>query len=279
MRNLIISAILFAAVAVSAAPAKSEAIPEAVLVRAVAWDLSAKPATEKEWVDRVIAEVARAAKAGADIIVFPEGFADGRSLDAALEPVKAAAGKDRLVILAGSAFQEPGSDQAVSRARFLIAGSWQWMDKLDLTPAERARKPPLKPGMRLALLRFRGAVVAALPAYSLLKPEIAASLKKRGVQLVLVSAPADDALGSARLSRAAAGRAVELGAAVVIAPPLPEAPSLHLPVQKGFELAPQAPAGRDLRLPWKKLLDLRAKPDAAEARPFLDPSPYYQVEI
>ncbi len=248
-------------------------------MRAVAWDLSWKPATDKEWADRVVAEVVAAAKAGADIIVFPEGFADGRSVDAVLDAVKVAVGKDRLVILSGAAFREPGADQPVSRARFLSGGSWQWMDKLDLTPDERAQKPPLKPGMRLPLLRFRGAVVVALPAYSLFKPEIAVSLKKRGVQLVLVSAPADDALGFARLARAAAGRAVELGAAVVIAPPLPEAPSLHLPVQKGFELTPQIPAGRDLKLPWKKLLDLRAKPDASEARPFLDPSPYYQVEI
>ncbi len=279
MRNSIFPALLCA---FAASALRAEGLPvisETVLVRAVAWDLSWKPATDKEWGERVVSEVSAAVKAGAEVIVFPEGFSRDRSVDAVLDPVKNAAGKDRLVILAGAVFQEPAADHALSRARFLSGGSWQWMDKLDLTPAERAQKPPLKPGMRLALLRFRGAVVAALPAYSLLKPEIAASLKKRGVQLVLVSAPADDALGSARLARAAAGRAVELGAAVVIAPPLPEVPSLHLPVQKGFDLVPQAPAGRDLRLPWKKLLDLRAKPDAAEARPFLDPSPYYQVEI
>lgn len=276
MRNSIYF-VLLCAVSASAAAPKIEPVPETVTVRAVAWDGNWRPAGEQEWVDRVVSEVASAAKAGAEIIVFPEGFARGRSVDAALEPVKAAAGKARLVILAGAPHREGGND--VSRARFLSGGSWQWIDALDLTPAERAQKPPLKPGMRLPLLRFRGAVVAALPAYSLLKPEIAASLKKRGVSLVLVSAPADDELGRARLLRVAAGRAVELGAAVLIAAPASEPPSLHLPVQKGFDLKAPVPSGPDFLVPWKKLLDLRAKPDASEPRPFLDPSPYYQVEI
>lgn len=272
MRILIFSALLCVASALHA-----EEFPVILTVRAVAWDDSWKPANEKEWADRVVAEIGFAVKAGAEIVVFPEGFAGGRSVEGVLDAVKAAAGKDRLVILAGAPHQD-GKD-SVSRARFLSGGSWQWMDTLDLTPAERAQKPALKPGMRLPLLRFRGAVVAALPAYSLLKPEIAVSLKRRGVSLVLVSASADDELGRARLLRVASGRAVELGAAVLIAPPASEAPSLHLPVQKGLDLKPQAPSGPDFRVPWKKLLDLRAKPEASEPRPFLDPSPYYQVEI
>lgn len=273
MRKFIFAAALLAAVA----PSNGETISESVKVRAVAWDENAKAAGDKEWAVRVVAEVESAAKAGAEIIVFPEGFARGRAVDSALEGVKLAAGKDRLVVFSGAPHQD-GKD-TVSRARFLSAGSWQWMDKLDLTPAERAQKPPLKPGMRLPLLRFRGAVVAALPEYSLLKPEIAASLKKRGVSLVLVSAPAADEFGRARLLRAAAGRAVELGAAVLIAPPASEAPSLHLPAQRGFDLKAPVPSGPDFLVPWKKLLELRSKPDPAEPRPFLDPSPYFQVEI
>lgn len=272
MRNSIFIVLLCAASALHA-----EELPVTLTVRAVAWDENGKAANDKEWAARVVSEVEAAAKAGAEIVVFPEGFARGRKVESALDGVKFAAGKDRLVILAGAPHQD-GKDM-VSRARFLSGGSWQWMDKLDLTPAERAQKPPLKPGLRLPLLRFRGAVVAALPAYSLLKPEIAASLKKRGVSLVLVSAPADDELGRTRLLRAAAARAVELGAAVLIAPPASEPPSLHLPAQKGFDLKAPVPSGPDFLVPWKKLLELRAKPDASEARPFLDPSPYYQVEI
>lgn len=273
MRKFIFAVALLAA----AAPAIGETAPEFVTARAVAWDENWKLTDDKEWAARVVFEIEAAAKAGAEIVVFPEGFSRDRNVESVLEGAKGAAGKERLVIFAGAPHRD-GKDW-VSRTRFLSGGSWQWMDKLDLTPAERARKPPLKPGMRLPLLRFRGAVVAALPAYSLLKPEIAASLKKRGVSLVLVSAPADDELGRTRLLRAAAGRAVELGAAVLIAPPASEPPSLHLPAQKGFDLKAPAPSGPDFRVPWKKLLELRSKPDPAEPRPFLDPSPYFQVEI
>lgn len=279
MRNLLFLVVSAASLARAAAPAKAPAAPETLTVRAVSWDAAWKPATEKEWLARVVAEVASAAKDGADVIVFPESFSAGRTLESALGPVRDAAGSDRLVVLGNAPHSEAGWDYSVSRAYILVGGSWQNMDKLDPTPAERARKPAVKPGMRLPLFRFRGGVVAALPAYSLEKPEIAASLKKRAVQLVLVSAPAEDAEGSARLSRSAAARAVELGAAVVVAPLVPASPASYLPAQKGFDLGAPASAGRDFRLPWKKLLDLRAKPDAAEPRPFLDPSPYYQIEI
>lgn len=278
MRKSILFSLFFAAVSLPARTASPASIPDSLTVRAVAWDYSWKPATEAEWSARVVSEVAAAVKAGADVVVFPEQFSQGRSLDGVLLGVKSAAGADRLVVL-GNAPHREGED-VVSRAFILSGDAWQTMDKLDPTPAERAQTPPVKPGMRLPLFRFRGGVVAALPAYSIEKTEIAASLKKRAVSLVLVTAPLEDAEGAARVARCAAARAVELGAAVVIAPPSSEAPSLHLPAQKGFDLKPQAPSGRDFRLPWRKLLDLRAKPaSSSEARPFLDPTPYYQVEI
>ncbi|MDD5303612.1 MAG: hypothetical protein PHS14_10950 [Elusimicrobia bacterium] len=283
MRKIIILVLLCAAsgsLARAAAPSKSPAAPDELIVRAVAWDYSWKPATEKEWASRVVSEVAAAAKDGADVIVFPEQFSKGRGLDGVLDAVKAAAGADRFVVLGNAPYQEPGWDHAVSRAYILSGGSWQVMDKLDPTPAERAQKPPVNPGMRLPLFRFRGGTVAVLPAFSIEKPEIAASLKKRAVQLVLVTVPVEDEAGAARVARCASARAVELGAAIVTAPPSSEAPALHLPAQKSFDLKPRAPAGRDVRLPWKRLLDLRARPDdSTEARPFLDPAPYYQVEI
>ena len=199
----------------AAAPAKTPVVPDVLTVRAVAWDYSWKPATEKEWAARVVSEVAAAAKDGADIIVFPEQFSNGRSLDGILSDVRAAAGADRLVVLGNSPYQAAGWDYAVSRAYILSGNSWHEMDKLDPTPAERAQKPPVKPGMRLPLFRFRGGVVAVLPAFSIEKPEIAASLKKRAVQLVLVCVPAEDEEGAARVARTASARAVELGAAVV----------------------------------------------------------------
>ncbi|MBI2789834.1 MAG: hypothetical protein HYX59_14255 [Elusimicrobia bacterium] len=275
MKNPIFAALF---VLLLSAPARA-AIPETLTVRAVSWEPSLKSATDKDWSARVLAEVSAAAKAGADAVVFPEGFSDGRDVPGVLDAAKAAAGEDRLVVLGYAPHRNPGEDFAYGRAYILSAGAWQIMDKLDPTPAERAAKVPLKPGVRLPLFRFRGGTVSVLSASSLAKPEIAASLKKRGVQLVLVAAPAEDEEGAARLSRSAAARAVELGAAVVTAPPSPAAPALHLPAQKGFGLKPPPPSGRDFRLPWKKLLDLRVVPEGSdEPRPFLE-STHYQVEI
>ena len=258
---------------------KPALLPETLSVRAVSWDPAWKPATEKEWAERVVAEVAKAVKDGADAIVFPEGFSTGRRIEGVFEGVKAVAGPERLVVLGHAPFQEPGKDFATSRAYIKDAGAWVPLDKLDPTPAERAAKPPIQPGMRLVLFRFRGGLVAVLPAYSILKPEIAVSLKKRGVSLVLVCAPVEDEAGRARLERAASARAVELGAAVVIVAPA-VAPSFYLPAQKGFELKAPLLSGHDIRIPWKKLLELRVGPgETTEARPFLDPAPAYQIEI
>lgn len=275
MRNIVFSSLIL----LCAATAARAAAPETLTARAIEWDRAWKPATEAEWGRRVIAAVADAAKAGADVVVFPEGFSGGRSLEGLLDGVRAAAGEDRFVVLGNGPYRETGSDQIVSRAYVLSGGVWQAVDKLDPTPAERTGKPPVMPGLRLPLFRFRGGVIAVLPAYSLQKTEIAASLKKRAVQLVLTPAPGEDEAGAARVARVASARAVELGAAVLTAPPAGTAPALHLPAQKGFDLAPQPPAGRDFRLPWKKLLDLRAVPEGStEPRPFLETS-NYQVEI
>ncbi|MCM2304961.1 MAG: hypothetical protein NDJ72_09680 [Elusimicrobia bacterium] len=275
MRKLVFSFLICLAAGRSALAAA----PETLTVRAVAWDAAWKPATETEWSLRVIGEVAAAAKDGADVVLFPEQFSRGRALEGVLEGARAAAGEDRLVVFGNAPRRNPGEDFVYSRAYVLSGGAWQAMDKLDPTPAERFGKPPVKPGTRLILFRFRGGLVAVLTANSVAKTEIAASLKKRGVQLVLVPVPAEDAAGAARVARSASARAVELGAAVVTAPPSPAAPALHLPAQKGFDLEPQAPGGRDFRIPWKRLLDLRAAPEGAgEPRPFLETS-HYQVEI
>lgn len=275
MRKLVFPALVL----LCAWSAARAAAPETLTARTVGWDRAWTPATEAEWGRRVIAAVADAAKAGADVVVFPEGFSGGRSLEGLLDGIRAAAGEDRFIVLGNAPFREPGSEQNLSRAYVLSGGAWQAVDKLDPTPAERSGKPAVKPGLRLPLFRFRGGVIAVLPAYSLQKTEIAASLKKRAVQLVLSPAPAEDAAGAARVARVASARAVELGAAVLTAPPSGAAPALYLPAQKGFDLAPSPPAGRDFRLPWKKLLDLRAAPEGStEPRPFLETS-HYQVEI
>ncbi len=246
-----------------AAPAAPKP-PETVTVRVAAADAGA------------VVETAAAAKDKVDALVFPEGFGGGVCPDDALRAsIKEAAGPDMLVAL-GSA-RCGGPDGTFGRAWVLSSGGWIAFDKLDPTPAERAAKPPVKSGTRLILFRFRGGLAAVLPAYSVQKPELAGALKKRGVSLLLATAAVEDEDGRRRLARTASARAVELGAAVVVAPAA-GAPSLYLPAQKGFDEAP-ALTGRDAAVPWRRLLELRApRAGATEPRPFLDQAHYYQVE-
>ena len=106
-------------------------------------------------------------------------------------------------------------------------------------------------------------------------------MKKRGVSLILSPSVAEDEADAARVLRSASGRAVELGAAVIVA--APAGSTLFLPAQKGLEAAAGDAEGRGGTwthvLPWKKLLDLRVPPKKPEARPFLEPSSLHQTEI
>lgn len=265
MRNALLVVLLAAPAA--AAPA---AAPEWITARVPAWEIK-KGESEKDLGARLAAEAAAAAKDGVDILALPEGFAGSRCPDFALDAVKAAAGADMLVALGTSACKDKGAPAA--RSFVLANGAWQTLERIDPTPAERAAKPPVKPGTRLILFKYRGGLAAVLPAWSVQKPELSAALKKRGVSLLLVTAPADDDDAWRRTTRTASARAVELGAAVVIA--APGGPTWYLPAQKGFE--PALAGGRDARLPWKRLLGLR-EPGGSEPRPFLDPATYLQVE-
>jgi hypothetical protein len=86
--------------------------------------------------------------------------------------------------------------------------------------------------------------------------------------------------------RASAARAVELGAAVLVAPLLGTqegwknlgSAALYLPAQKRIDHRPQESVRRryriahdDFVIPWKALLELREQPPKPETRPFLVP--------
>lgn len=268
MRNALLAVLL--AGRAHAAPAGADAPPEWLTARVPAWEIK-KGESEKDLGARLAAATAAAARDGADVLVLPEGFAGSRCPEFALEAVKAAAAPGMLVALGTSACKDKGAPAA--RSFVLANGTWQTLERIDPTVAERAAKPPVKPGTRLILFKYRGGLAAVLPAWSVQKPELSAALKKRGVSLVLVTAPAGDDDEWRRVTRTASARAVELGAAVVIA--APAGPTWYLPAQKGFE--PALAGGTDARLPWKRLLALR-EPGGSEPRPFLDPATYLQVE-
>jgi predicted amidohydrolase len=300
------------ALAVSAAcAADALSAPETLKIRVVSWDLAFRPASEAEWTARVVSEVRGAAAAGSDVLVFPELFAwglapyapkgarpaefiTGRMGGSVFPAVKAAAVPGMLVVLGTYPHQEAGWNYAFNRAAILLDGEWRFADKLDPTQGESAEDPAIRPGDKLPLFAFRGGTAAVVVCFSLEKPEVSAALKKAGVQLVLGPSATEDEDGAARVLRSASARAVELGAAVLVAPLLGEqevwknrgAAALFLPAQKGIDSRPRQSEIRaagiqedDFIVPWKALLELRRQPEKnPETRPFLAPTSAFSIE-
>jgi predicted amidohydrolase len=281
-------------------------IPKTLRARVVSWDVGFKPPTEQEWISRVSKEVADAALAGIDVLVFPELFAAGlvpyapqgeqeaefvtrRMNDAVLPAVKEVSKRSMLVALGSYWHQEPGWKHALNRAPVLIDDTWHFADKIHPTPGELIGDPPptIKPGEILPLFPFHGGTAAVVICFSLEMPEVSAALKKERVQLVLGPSATEDEDGVARVLRASSARAVELGAAVLVAPLLgAQGPwanlgsaALYLPAQKGIDHLPQESVRRkdgiahdDFVIPWKSIIDLQTPPcGKPETRPFLAP--------
>lgn len=271
--------------------------------RVVSWDVGYYPATEAEWLARVVQEVQAANAAKVDVLLFPELFASGlgpyapddsnpvpyitqRMHAAVLPAVHAVADPKMLLVLGTYPHQESGSKHAYNRCPVLLDRTWYFLDKLHPTQSEAHEEPPIRAGESLPTFAFRGGTVAVGICFSLEMPEVASAFKVADVQLVLgPSATADDH-GSERIHRTASARAVELGAAVLVAPLVGEQETwknlghaaLYLPAQQGFPLEPARSQRRthgiahdDFVIPWQALMDLRQQPTKPETRPFLVP--------
>lgn len=280
--------------------------PDALKARVVSWDVGFHPATEAEWVERVISEARDARAAHVDVLLFPELFATGltpyaaserpcefvtrRMRDTVLPAVREAAGADMLICLGSYAHQEPGWPHALNRSPVLVGGQWHFADKIHPTQGERVEDPPIKPGDTLLLFAFRGLTIAVLVCFTLEMPEVAAVLKKEGVHLVLAPTATEDEDGVARILRTASGRAVELGAAVMVAPLVGRqgdwantgSAALYLPAQRGIDHRSRESTRRsegiardDFAIPYRALLALRSQPSGRpETRPFLAEHPF-----
>ncbi|MBM3981284.1 MAG: hypothetical protein FJ304_13545 [Planctomycetes bacterium] len=276
--------------------------------RVVSWDVGYHPATEAAWVDRVVSEVTAANRDGVNVLLFPELFAAGlgeyaptgtrpyefitRRMTAAVLPaVKDAAGPAMLVCLGSYAHQEAGWPDALNRAPLLLDGVWHFADKVHPTQGELVDDPPIKPGAVVPVFRFRGGNVAVAVCFTLQMPDVFAALKKDGgIQLVLGPTATADGDGVARILRTASARAVELGAAVLVAPLLGKLDdwsntgraALYLPANKGIDHAPRESALRtagiardDFVIPWEAILALRKQPAGRpETRAYLTEQPF-----
>lgn len=306
------AALLLFLVAAAVPAATEPPLPGTLRARAVSWDVGWKPEAATDWMARAVGEVRDARRDGIDVLVFPELFAWGLApyapkdtrpasfithavLSELLPSVGDAAGPEMLVVLGSYPHELAGWDHAFNRSPVLVDGRWRFVDKLDPTPGEREEDPPIRPGHVLPLFRHRGGRVAVVICFSLEMPDVAVALKRHGVQMVLAPSSTENEAAVDRIQRTASARAVELGAAVLVAPLLGEqagwrntgAAALYLPAQRGIEPAPRPGVRRsagfardDFSVPWKKLLELRTPPAGdREPRPFLAPSPPFEVEL
>lgn len=288
-----------------------ETSTDTLKARVISWDIAEKPATAKAWMGLVEAELDGALAAGADVVLFSELFAWGlapykpkgqksaphitRLVEKELLPrlAKKLAGKDVLVVLGSYPHQEPGWSHAFNRAPVWSGGKWRFVDKLDPTQQELLEDPPIKAGERLPIFTFRGGRAVVLICYSVEMPEVAARLKAEGVELLLVPSATSDARGVGRVLRTASGRAVELGAAVLVAPLLGKLPdwpnvgvaALFLPDQQGVDRPERESAWReagrardDFEIPWSWIKGLKTQGAKPEVRPFLAPTPAFALE-
>ncbi len=167
---------------------------------------------------------------GADIVLFPEFCWVG------LEPFVRGADRlrgvsqlfwsellpgirDRLAkhhkaaVLGTAPFWDESRGGLLNRAPVLCGDRVIHQDKLHLTPWESM----FAAGGTMRLWQFRGLTVAVLICLDIEVPEIAASLRGRGVDLILVPSATETELGTERIARCASARSVELGCHVGIA--------------------------------------------------------------
>ncbi|MDY3563548.1 hypothetical protein R5W23_005162 [Gemmata sp. JC673] len=286
-------------------PAVDAPLAGGLKARVVSWDIGLGFASEVDWIARVVRETREASADGVDVLVFPELFVSGllahapdecphewctrRVNEVLLPAVQAAAGTEMLVCLGSYAHQDVNVTHALNRSPVLLNGTWHFADKIHPTQGERIEDPPIRPGEVLPVFEFRGGRVAVVVCFTLEMPDVSAALKKEGVQLLLAPTATADEDGVARILRTASGRAVELGAAVLVAPLVGErdgwknvgSAAFYLPAQAGIDHRPRESPRRtagiardDFNIPWQQLLGLRKQGVKPETRPFLVEQPF-----
>lgn len=119
----------------------------------------------------------------------------------------------KAVVLGTAPFWDENTKRLFNRAPIIREGRALHQDKLHLTPWENA----FSPGDVLRLWKFGGLTIAVIICLDIEVPELAARLRGRGVDLILVPSATETILGVERVGRCASARAVELGCCVGVA--------------------------------------------------------------
>ena len=187
-------------------------------------EMSSPEACAAHMVDRTLASW----DDGADIVVFPEfawmaleRFVEGPQGTEAVARlfwddlwpgVRGALSRPDKAVLLGSAPFIDDAGALRNRAPILSGGTVIHQDKIHLTPWENE----FTGGGPLTLWSFRGLRLATVICLDIEIPELAAALRGRGVDILLVPSATETELGIERVHRCASARAVELGCHVAV---------------------------------------------------------------
>lgn len=225
------------------------------------------PADFARFADRVAADVAKAAAAGAQMIVMPEylaleaarAFAPAIRADftrslAALQAVhgdfvelaRSLAMRHRAYLVAGSFLLDIGAGRYRNRAYFVSpSGALTWQDKLCLTGFERAAGV-IEPGDALKVFDTEFGRVAIDICYDIEFPLYARAQAEAGARVILVPSCTDTDAGAHRVRYGCQSRAMENQIYVACAVTAGEAPwspaldintgtaGIYTPVDRGF---------------------------------------------
>ena len=196
------------------------------------------PATQEAALEQVTPLIRQAAKAGAELIVTPEGSnflqRDRAKLMDVLKPieadpfvegVKALAAELKVWILIGSALVARGSDKAANRAVLIDAGGAvvATYDKLhmfdvDLPNGDRYRESSLyEPGTEARLVQTPWGKLGLTICYDMRFPQLYRALAKAGAEIIAVPAAFTRPTGEAHWEVLLRARAIENGVFILAA--------------------------------------------------------------
>lgn len=200
-------------------------------ISVVSYSLSEQPATLQEWEQKLTSEIEGFITDEAKIILYPELNLMGLSqyfpgtlqdqyksissyLNESLFPKLAQKlrGQDLCLCLGSGPREIEG--KIYNSSPVWINNSWMFQDKIHLTPWET----DFTPGERINYFEFHRLRFACVICFDIEQPGLALSMKRNGVDVVLVPSATTNRNGNQRVNRCASGRSIELGAAVVTAP-------------------------------------------------------------
>ena len=194
------------------------------------FDVGVKAGSPPGYAEECLRRVEESWDGGADLVLFPEfcwvglepfvgrehglrGVSDffWKTLWPEAQRRLARAGK--AAVLGTVPCWEEGTGRLYNRAPIIADGRVFHQDKLHLTPWENA----FSPGDELRLWKFGGITIAVIICLDIEVPELAARLRNKGVDLILVPSATETVLGVERVDRCASARAVELGCCTAVA--------------------------------------------------------------